>query len=131
VFILPSWCGEGTFGWNPVTGKMWACHNQIAKTETSLLLAPLKQAVIVETFGVGSRGAGSDFVQFNHRAHCAEETEECHGDVEADGCQNRKSSTWASVSIVIRKTLAMTTKLVSIVDCSTCHCLRVRGNQND
>jgi hypothetical protein len=68
----------------PTQAKCWGCHQQIAKTQTSPLLAPLKKAVEsgmpIEWVPVAQV---PDFVQFNHRAHVAagENCENCHGDM--------------------------------------------------
>jgi len=68
----------------PATAKCWACHQQIAKTQTSELLKPLVESVRtgqpVKWVPVAQV---PDFVQFNHRPHIAAgvNCEECHGDL--------------------------------------------------
>ncbi|HCR71129.1 MAG TPA: hypothetical protein DIW23_06770, partial [Anaerolineae bacterium] len=68
----------------PSQAKCWACHNQIEKTATSELLAPLKDAVLNgESIQWVPVAIVPDFVQFNHRAHVAagKNCEDCHGDM--------------------------------------------------
>lgn len=68
----------------PSTAKCWGCHQQIAKTQTSALLAPLVQSVKT---GIPVKWVPvaqvPDFVQFNHRPHIAAglNCEDCHGDL--------------------------------------------------
>lgn len=68
----------------PSTAKCWACHQQIAKTQTSELLKPLVESVRsgtpVQWVPVAQV---PDFVQYNHRPHIAAglNCEDCHGDL--------------------------------------------------
>ncbi len=110
----------------PSSAKCWACHNQIAKTQTSVLLAPLKQAVEsgspIEWVPVA---IVPDFVQFNHRAHIAagKNCEECHGDMSkvtiAENPQLMNMG-WC-LNCHVRTAGDDHEILVKLTDCGTCH----------
>lgn len=110
----------------PSQAKCWGCHNQIAKTQTSALLAPLKHAVEngtpIEWVPVAMV---PDFVQFNHRAHIAagKNCEDCHGDMsKVTIAQNPQvmNMGWC-LNCHVKTAGADHEKLVKLTDCSTCH----------
>lgn len=110
----------------PSQAKCWACHNQIVKTQTSTLLAPLKDAVIngqsLEWVPVA---IVPDFVQFNHRAHVAagKNCEDCHGDLtQATIYENPQvfNMGWC-LNCHIETAGEDQAKLVKLSDCGTCH----------
>ncbi len=110
----------------PSQSKCWACHNQIAKTETSALLAPLKQAVIsgkpLQWVPVAQV---PDFVQFNHRAHIAagQSCENCHGDMSKVAIAENPQVLNMGFCLNCHKQVAGDDheKLVKLSDCGTCH----------
>jgi len=68
----------------PTISKCWGCHQQIAKTQTSEKLRPLREAWANGTeFQWVPVAQVPDFVQYNHRPHIAAglNCENCHGDV--------------------------------------------------
>ncbi|MDP1716128.1 MAG: cytochrome c3 family protein [Anaerolineales bacterium] len=110
----------------PAQAKCWACHQQIAKTQTSVLLAPLKQAVEsgtpIEWVPVAMV---PDFVQFNHRAHVAagQNCENCHGDMtKVTVAQNPQvfNMGWC-LNCHVKSAGDDQEKLVKLSDCGTCH----------
>lgn len=110
----------------PSQAKCWGCHNQIAKTQTSALLAPLKHAVEngtpIEWVPVAMV---PDFVQFNHRAHIAagKNCEDCHGDMsKLTIAQNPQVMNMGWCLNCHVKTAGVDhEKLVTLTDCGTCH----------
>ena len=110
----------------PAQAKCWGCHQQIAKTETSLLLAPLKEAVLsgtpLEWVPVAQV---PDFVQFNHRAHVAagQNCENCHVDMtQITVAQNPlvMNMGWC-LNCHVKNAGEDHVKLVKLTDCGTCH----------
>jgi hypothetical protein len=110
----------------PTQEKCWACHNQIQKTQTSALLAPLKDAVLsgtpIEWVPVA---IVPDFVQFNHRAHIAagRNCEECHGDMsQVNIAQNPQvmNMGWC-LTCHVEAAGDDQEKLIKLSDCGTCH----------
>ena len=68
----------------PTQNKCWGCHQQLAITKSSELLAPLRDAIANNTQLVWVPVAQvPDFVHFTHRPHIAAglNCENCHGDV--------------------------------------------------
>lgn len=110
----------------PSQATCWGCHQQIAKTNTSPLLAPLKAAVEsgtpIEWVPVA---IVPDFVQFNHRAHIAagRNCEECHGDMTrvtiAENPQVMNMG-WC-LNCHIQSAGEDQEKLIKLTDCGTCH----------
>ncbi len=125
----------------PTTAKCWACHQQLAITKTSKLLAPLRDAIANGTQLKWVPVAWvPDFVQFNHRPHIAAglNCENCHGDVSkmtvyqnpqvmnmgwclnchraktADNYQNNPTHDPAISAMLAEKRIKLT-------DCGTCH----------
>ena len=110
----------------PSQAKCWGCHNQIVKTDSSPLLAPLKDAVLsgksLEWIPVA---IVPDFVQFNHRAHIAagKNCENCHGDVsQMTVYENPQvfNMGWC-LNCHIETAGEDQAKLVKLTDCGTCH----------
>lgn len=110
----------------PSQAKCWACHNQIEKTATSELLAPLKDAVINgESIQWVPVAIVPDFVQFNHRAHVAagKNCEECHGDMsKVNIAENPQvmNMGWC-LNCHIETAGEDQEKLIKLTDCGTCH----------
>lgn len=110
----------------PSQSKCWGCHQQIAKTQTSPLLAPLKQAVEsgtpIEWVPVA---IVPDFVQFNHRAHVAagQNCENCHGDMTKVTIAENPQVFNMGWCLDCHRTEAGEDqeKLVKLADCGTCH----------
>jgi len=110
----------------PAQAKCWGCHQQIAKTQTSPLLAPLKAAVEsgtpIQWIPVAQV---PDFVQFNHRAHIAagKNCEDCHGDLTNQTIyQNPQVFNMGWCLDCHTKTAGEDhAKLVKLTDCGTCH----------
>ncbi len=110
----------------PSQATCWGCHQQIAKTNTSPLLAPLKAAVEsgtpIEWVPVA---IVPDFVQFNHRVHIAagKNCEDCHGDMSrvtiAENPQVM-SMGWC-LNCHIESAGEDRDKLIKLTDCGTCH----------
>jgi hypothetical protein len=110
----------------PSQAKCWGCLLQFAKTQTSVLLAPLKDAVLsgtpIEWVPVA---IVPDFVQFNHRAHIAagKNCEECHGDMsKVTIAQNPQvmNMGWC-LDCHVKNAGEDHVKLVKLTDCGTCH----------
>jgi hypothetical protein len=110
----------------PSQAKCWGCHQQIAKTDTSPLLAPLKAAVEsgtpIKWIPVAQV---PDFVQFNHRAHIAagQNCENCHGDMtKVTIAQNPQVFNMGfCLNCHIKVAGDDHVKLVKLTDCGTCH----------
>ncbi len=110
----------------PSQAKCWACHQQIVKTTTSPLLAPLKDAVLSNTpLQWVPVAQVPDFVQFNHRAHVAagQNCENCHGDMtQATVAENPQVFNMGfCLDCHIKVAGDDHEKLVKLVDCGTCH----------
>ncbi len=125
----------------PTQNKCWGCHQQLAITKSSKLLAPLRDAIANNTQLVWVPVAQvPDFVHFTHRPHIAAglNCENCHGDVSKmtvyenpqvlnmGWCLNcHKSRTEnnltnnpnneAGVSVTLQE------KRTKLTDCGTCH----------
>jgi len=125
LYCHPS-AARGPVSGIPTQAKCWGCHRQIAKTDTSPLLAPLKQAVESNTpIKWVPVFHASDFVQFNHRAHVAagQNCENCHGDL--------SQMTVAEMPQVINMGFCLKchikvagadqAKFLKLTDCGTCH----------
>jgi hypothetical protein len=110
----------------PSQAKCWACHNQIEKTATSELLAPLKDAVLNgESIQWVPVAIVPDFVQFNHRAHVAagKNCEDCHGDMsKVNIAENPQvmNMGWC-LNCHIETAGEDQEKLIKLTDCGTCH----------
>jgi len=73
----------------PTITKCWGCHQQIAKTQTSDLLKPMRDRIDpvtnqpMEGFAWVPVAQVPDFVHYNHRPHIAAglNCEDCHGDL--------------------------------------------------
>lgn len=110
----------------PSQAKCWACHNQIPKTQTSALLAPLKDAVLNgESIEWVPVAIVPDFVQFNHRPHIAagRNCEECHGDMtQVTIAQNPQvmNMGWC-LNCHVEAAGEDQEKLIKLSDCGTCH----------
>jgi hypothetical protein len=110
----------------PTQDKCWGCHKQIEKTNTSELLAPLKEAVEngepIEWVPVA---IVPDFVQFNHRAHVAagQNCENCHGDMsKVTVAENPQVLNMGfCLNCHIDSAGEDQEKLVKLADCGTCH----------
>jgi len=110
----------------PSQSKCWGCHQQIAKTQTSLLLAPLKQAVESGTpIQWVPVAQVPDFVQFNHRAHVAagQNCENCHGDMTKVTIAENPQVFNMGFCLDCHKKVAGDDqqKLIKLADCGTCH----------
>lgn len=110
----------------PSQAKCWGCHQQIAKTNTSPLLAPLKQAVESGTpIQWVPVAQVPDFVQFNHRAHVAagKNCEECHGDMsKVTLAQNPQVFNMGWCLDCHTKSAGDNQELlIKLADCATCH----------
>jgi hypothetical protein len=110
----------------PSQAKCWGCHQQIAKTQTSALLAPLKQAVESGTpIQWVPVAQVPDFVQFNHRAHVAagQNCENCHGDMSRVTIAENPQVFNMGWCLECHQTEAGEDhdKLVKLTDCGTCH----------
>jgi len=110
----------------PAQAKCWGCHQQIVKTTTSPLLAPLKDAVLSGTpLQWVPVAQVPDFVQFNHRAHIAagRNCEDCHGDMTkvtvAENPQIFNMNFCLKCHIKVAGDDHV--KLVKLTDCGTCH----------
>ena len=110
----------------PAQAKCWACHQQIQKTLTSPLLAPLKEAVLSGTpIQWVPVAMVPDFVQFNHRAHVAagQNCENCHGDMTKVTVAENPQVFNMGFCLDCHKKVAGDNHelLVKLVDCGTCH----------
>jgi len=110
----------------PSQSKCWGCHQQIAKTTTSPLLAPLKEAVLSGTpIQWVPVVQVPDFVQFNHRAHIAagQNCENCHGDMTKVTVAENPQIFNMGFCLKCHKKVAADdpVKLAKLTDCGTCH----------
>ncbi len=110
----------------PSQAKCWACHNQIQKTTTSELLAPLKEAVLSgQSIKWVPVAIVPDFVQFNHRPHIAagKSCETCHGNMsQVNVAQNPQvfNMGWC-LACHIQVAGNDQKKLTQLVNCAACH----------
>jgi hypothetical protein len=110
----------------PSQATCWGCHQQIAKTDTSPLLAPLKAAVESGTpIQWVPVAMVPDFVQFNHRAHIAagKNCEDCHGDMtQVTIAENPQviNMGWC-LNCHVESAGEDHEKLIKLTDCGTCH----------
>lgn len=110
----------------PSQAKCWACHNQIAKTQTSALLAPLKDAVMSGTpIQWVPVAQVPDFVQFNHRPHIAagQSCENCHGDMTKVTVAENPQVFNMGFCLQCHTKVAGDDKIkqAKLSDCATCH----------
>lgn len=110
----------------PSQAKCWACHQQIAKTQTSVLLAPLKEHVESGTpIQWVPVAQVPDFVQFNHRAHVAagQNCENCHGDMTTQTIAENPQvfNMGFCLDCHIKSAGEDQAKLNKLADCGTCH----------
>lgn len=110
----------------PTVSKCWGCHQQIAKTQTSVKLAPLKAAhdsgAPLQWVPVAQV---PDFVQFNHRPHVAAglNCENCHGDLsKMDIYENPQVMNMGWCLACHKEKSAGNPELyIKLTDCGTCH----------
>jgi hypothetical protein len=110
----------------PAEAKCWGCHNQIVKTQTSLLLKPLKDSVLNGTpLQWVPVAQVPDFVQFNHRAHIAagQNCENCHGDMSKMTVAENPQIFNMGFCLKCHTKVAGENHdlLVKLTDCGTCH----------
>ncbi|MCX6057905.1 MAG: cytochrome c3 family protein [Chloroflexi bacterium] len=110
----------------PAEAKCWGCHNQIVKTQTSILLKPLKDSVISGTpLQWVPVAQVPDFVQFNHRAHIAagQNCENCHGDMSKMTVAENPQIFNMGFCLKCHTKVAGENHdlLVKLTDCGTCH----------
>lgn len=110
----------------PTQSKCWACHQQLAITETSELLAPLREHVESGTpIQWVPVAQVPDFVQFNHRAHIAagRNCEDCHGDMsQVTVAENPQIFNMGFCLNCHRNVAADNPELLTkLTDCGTCH----------
>jgi hypothetical protein len=113
----------------PSQAKCWGCHQQIAKTDTSPLLAPLKAAVQSGTpIQWVPVAQVPDFVQYNHRAHIAagQNCENCHGDLgDKSGVTVYQNPQVMNMGWCLKCHTKVAgsdqAKLIKLTDCVTCH----------
>lgn len=125
LFCHPG-AAKGSTAGIPSQAKCWACHQQTAKTETSVLLAPLKEAVESGTpIQWVPVAQVPDFVHFNHRAHIAagKNCEECHGDMsKLTVAENPQVFNMGfCLNCHIKSAGDDKVKLNKLADCGTCH----------
>ena len=110
----------------PTINKCWGCHQQIAKTQTSPLLAPMVKAM---NEGVGFEwrpvAIVPDFVHFNHRPHVAAglNCENCHGDMSKMTIAENPQVMNMGWCLTCHREKAGNdeAKLLKLTDCGTCH----------
>ncbi len=110
----------------PTVSKCWGCHQQIAKTQTSEKLRPLREAVASGTpFQWVPVAQVPDFVQYNHRAHIAAglNCENCHGDLtKMTIYENPQVFNMGWCLNCHRQKAADNPELLTkLTDCGTCH----------
>jgi hypothetical protein len=110
----------------PTINKCWGCHQQIAKTQTSDKLKPMRDAMANGTNFVWAPVAKvPDFVHFTHRPHIAAglNCENCHGDMsKVEIAENPQvmNMGWC-LSCHRAKAGDDEVKLTKLTDCGTCH----------
>ena len=110
----------------PTITKCWGCHQQVAKTQTSEKLKPMREAMAANKGFVWVPVAQvPDFVHYNHRPHIAAglNCEECHGDfTQVDIYENPQvlNMGWC-LDCHKEKAAGDPEKLVKLTDCGTCH----------
>lgn len=115
----------------PTINKCWGCHQQVAKTQTSDLLKPMRDRIDSAT-GQPKEGfvwipvaQVPDFVHFTHRPHIAAgvNCEDCHGDMTkvtiAENPQIMNMG-WC-LNCHKQKAGEDEEKLIKLTDCGTCH----------
>jgi len=110
----------------PTQNKCWGCHQQLQITQTSELLAPLREAVAKNEPLVWVPVAQvPDFVHFKHRPHIAAgvNCEDCHGDVGQMTIYENPQVLNMGWCINCHKQKAGDDeeKLIKLTDCGTCH----------
>jgi len=125
----------------PTENKCWGCHQQMAITQTSEKLRPLREAIANGTPLIWVPVAQvPDFVQFNHRPHIAAglNCEKCHGDVSKMGiyenpqvfnmgfclnCHRSRTEDNATNNPTNDPAVsaALGAKRTKLTDCGTCH----------
>lgn len=125
LYCHPS-AAKGPSAGIPSQTKCWGCHQQIAKTQTSPLLKPLKDAVESGTpIKWVPVAQVPDFVQFNHRAHIAagQNCENCHGDMTQVTIAQNPQVFNMGFCLNCHKKVAGDdqAKLTKLTDCGTCH----------
>ena len=110
----------------PTITRCWGCHQQVAKTQTSEKLKPMRDAMAANKGFVWVPVAQvPDFVRYNHRPHIAAglNCENCHGDVsKMDIYENPQvlNMGWC-LNCHMEKAGENHEKLVKLTDCTTCH----------
>ena len=110
----------------PTVSKCWGCHQQIAKTQTSEKLRPLKEA---HDSGTALHWVPvaqvPDFVQYNHRPHIAAglNCEVCHGNVAEMTIYENPQVMNMAWCLNCHKTKAADNPelYTKLTDCGTCH----------
>ena len=110
----------------PSQSKCWGCHQQMAITQTSALLAPLRDAVAKgEPIKWVPVAMVPDFVQFNHRAHIAagQNCENCHGDMTKVTIAENPQVFNMGFCLSCHTKVAGEDQelLIRLTDCGTCH----------
>ena len=110
----------------PTINKCWGCHQQIAKTDTSDRLKPMRIRMENGTNFVWRPVAQvPDFVHFTHRPHVAAglNCENCHGDLsQMDIYENPQvlNMGWC-LDCHKEKAGDDEEKFIKLTDCGTCH----------
>jgi hypothetical protein len=110
----------------PTITKCWGCHQQIAKTNTSEKLKPMREAIAAnEGFVWVPVAQVPDFVHYTHRPHIAAglNCEECHGDMtKVDIAENPQVFNMGfCLNCHRQKAGDDEEKLTKLTDCGTCH----------
>ena len=125
----------------PTITKCWGCHQQVAKTQTSAKLKPMRDAIANNANFVWVPVAQvPDFVHFVHRPHIAAglNCENCHGDFsKVDIYENpqvmnmgwclRCHRSWTEDNVQNNPnrdpsiSAALAEKRTKLTDCGTCH----------
>jgi len=110
----------------PTLSKCWGCHQQIAKTQTSEKLKPMREAIANGTnFVWASVAIVPDFVRFNHRPHVAAglNCENCHGDLSKMEIYENPQVMNMGWCLNCHKEKAGDdeVKFFKLTDCGTCH----------
>lgn len=111
----------------PTPSKCWGCHQQLAITQNSKLLGPLRDAIANGTpLNWVPVAQVPDFVQYNHRPHLAAglNCENCHGDVASlvHPYENPQVMNMGWCLACHREKSAGNPELEKkLLDCATCH----------
>jgi hypothetical protein len=110
----------------PTISKCWGCHQQIAKTDTSDRLKPMRDAIASGTnFVWGPVAQVPDFVHYNHRPHIAAglNCEDCHGDLSTMDIYENPQVLNMGWCLSCHKERAGDDeeKFIKLTDCGTCH----------